>query len=58
MECDFACSTKEEMDRHVYFHAFHGKIKSIGVLLMEEGNVKVSMIIGPMVVFSCLFWIN
>lgn len=41
-ECDFACTTKEEMDRHVYFHAFHGKIKSVGALLLEEVNEKVS----------------
>ncbi|KAG0710740.1 Histone H4 transcription factor [Chionoecetes opilio] len=39
-ECDFACSTKEEMDRHVYFHAFHAKIKSIGLVLMEERSEK------------------
>ncbi|KAK8377448.1 hypothetical protein O3P69_013824 [Scylla paramamosain] len=39
-ECDFACNSKDEMDRHVYFHAFHGKIKSIGLVLMEERNEK------------------
>ncbi|XP_071551578.1 histone H4 transcription factor-like [Panulirus ornatus] len=35
-ECWFACGTKEELDRHVYFHAFHAKTKSIGAILMEE----------------------
>ncbi|XP_045621239.1 histone H4 transcription factor [Procambarus clarkii] len=35
-ECWFACSTKEERYRHVYFHAFHAKVKSIGAVLMEE----------------------
>lgn len=39
-ECDFACTTKEEMDRHVYFHAFHAKIKSVGALLLQEVNEK------------------
>ena len=41
-ECDFACSSKDEMDRHVYFHGFHGKIKSLGLILMGERNDKVS----------------
>ncbi|XP_050702214.1 histone H4 transcription factor-like [Eriocheir sinensis] len=39
-ECEFSCSAKEEMDRHVYFHAFHTKIKSIGAVIMEERDEK------------------
>ncbi|XP_042222717.1 histone H4 transcription factor-like isoform X2 [Homarus americanus] len=35
-DCWFVCNTKEELDRHVYFHAFHTKTKSMGKVLMEE----------------------
>ncbi|KAK8745517.1 hypothetical protein OTU49_000238 [Cherax quadricarinatus] len=35
-ECGFVCSTKDELERHVFFHAFHSKIKGLGAILMED----------------------
>ncbi|KAG7176949.1 Histone H4 transcription factor-like [Homarus americanus] len=40
-DCWFVCNTKEELDRHVYFHAFHTKTKSMGKVLMEERQEQV-----------------
>lgn len=55
-ECEFTCCKKDELDRHVYYHAFHTKIKSMGAVVMEERNEKVSFnIVGDPFNFSIVY---
>lgn len=42
-ECGFACPTTEELDRHIFFHAFHTKIKSLGTVVLKEKNYHCSL---------------
>lgn len=39
--CGFATHSRSEFDRHIYFHAFHAKIKGIGEIVKEAHNLEV-----------------
>ncbi|KAL7643321.1 UNVERIFIED_CONTAM: hypothetical protein RMT77_006613 [Armadillidium vulgare] len=41
--CCFATQSKAEFDRHVYFHAFHSKIKGIGEIVMKHYELQCTM---------------
>ncbi|XP_066941698.1 histone H4 transcription factor-like [Macrobrachium rosenbergii] len=37
-ECGYFCDSKEELNRHVCFHAFHTKLKAIGSVLLKHNS--------------------
>lgn len=41
-DCTQCCEDTASMVRHVYYHAFHSKLKSVGQNLQQNSNLQVS----------------